>query len=303
MSTYVEKRNRKGESMYALFTDTDTDLTPKEAKELGYNLISMPYTNNGIEVYPYVDFEEFDYHTFYQTLRDGAMPHTSGLSSVMYKDYFEPFFKDGVDILYVHFSAAMSGTFDSMKIAAMELKEKYPDRTLYTIDTKGITLGSLNIVKEIGDMYKAGKSIKEIQKWAETEVDKFAVYFFAEDLKFFARSGRVKGFKAFMGNLLGVKPIIYMNSEGVMTSVDTARGKNATITKILSYVETLQDDIKGHRVIIGHSDNLETAKLVADRLKEKFGNDLRIEFAVVNPTAGSHCGPDGVGVSFHAIHR
>lgn len=289
--------------MYILFTDTDTDITPKEAEEFGYHLISMPYTVDEKEVYPYVDFEEFDAHGFYQSLRDGAMPKTSGLSPETYKNYFEPFFKQGQDILYVHFSKAMSGTFDSMNIAVKELKELYPDRTLYTVDTKGITIGSLNIVKEIGDMYKAGKSVQDILDWAKTEVDKFAIYFFVEDLSFFRRSGRVKAFSAVMGNILGIHPIIYMGEDGMMTSIDKCRGKKATISKILEYVRNLQDDIKGHRVIIAHSDALETAQYLAEKIKEEYGDDLRIEFTNVNPTAGSHCGPDGVGISFHAIHR
>lgn len=289
--------------MYALFTDTDTDLTPKEAEEFGYHLISMPYSIDGKDVYPYEDFKVFECHNFYQSLRDGVMPKTGGLSPEKYKSYFEPFFKNGQDVLYVHFSAAMSGTFSALKIAVEQLQKEYPERKFYSVDTKGITIGSLNIVKEIGDLYKAGKSPEEILKWAEVEVDKFAIYFFAEDLKFFRRSGRVKAIKAFMGNLLGIRPIIYMGSDGMMTSLTTAKGKKATLDKIMEYVISLQENIKDHRVIIGHSDTLDTAQLLAEKLKAEFGDDLNIEFAEVNPTAGSHCGPDGVGVSFHAKHR
>lgn len=290
--------------MYVLFTDTDTDITPAVAEKYGYRLISMPYMIDGEEIYPYIDKNYvFDSHAFYQSLREGVMPKTGGLSPETYKEYFEPVFKEGKDILYVHFSAAMSGTFDAMRLALQELKEKYPERKFYQIDTKGITICSYNIVCEVGDLYKQGKSAEEIVEWAKTEVDKFAIYFFANDLKFFARSGRVKGFKAFMGNILGIRPIIYMGSDGMMTSLDTARGKNAAITKLVSYVEELQDDIKGHRIIIGHSDALENARLLAKRLEAEFGEGLNIEFVAVNPTAGSHCGPDGVGICFHAKHR
>ena len=289
--------------MYALFTDTDTDITPKEAEEFGYHLISMPYFVDGKETYPYQDFEEFDYQTFYGNMRKGIIPKTEGISPAKYRNYFEPFFKNGQDVLYVHFSKAMSGTFAAMEIARKELKELYPERELYTVDTKGITIGSLNIVKEIGDMYKAGKSIKEIQDWAAVEVDKFAIYFFANDLKFFKRTGRVKGIKAFMGDLLGIKPIINMNSDGIMDSIDKAKGIKGAMDKIVSYVLDLQDDIFNHRVIIAHSDNVERAEELAKRLKAELGENLRIEFAVVNPTAGSHCGPGNIGVSFHAKHR
>ncbi len=289
--------------MFVIFTDTDTDLTPEEAKYYGYHLISMPYLIGDKMVFPYEDFETFDYKAFYNELRGGVLPQTSGVSPQKYVDYFEPFFKEGKDVLYVHFSAAMSGTFSALKIAEDELKEKYPDRTIYKIDTKAITIGALNIVKEIGDMYLAGKTLDEIIKWSETEVDKFAIYFFAEDLKFFRKSGRVGGMAAFMGNILGIRPIINIGSDGKMVSVDKARGRKATLDKIIAYVDELQEDIKGHRVLIAHTDNEETARMLGDMLKEKYGEDLNIEYVVTNPTAGSHCGPNGVGVSFHAKHR
>lgn len=289
--------------MFQLFTDTDTDITPEEAKFYGYKLISMPYVSGGKEIYPYEDFEIFDSKTFYNGLRGGELPSTCALSPVKYMEYFEPTLQEGKDILYVHFSAAMSGTFNAMQIAWEELSKKYPDRKLYTIDTKGITICSLNIVKEVGDMVQGGASLEEILAWAETEVDKFAVYFYADDLKFFGRSGRVSNFSATMGNLLGIRPIITMNSDGIMTSISKAKGKKATLKKIFDYVTSLQENIKEHRVIIGHSDAMDLALEMEKMLKEKFGEDLRTEFAVVNPTAGSHCGPDAVGVCFHAIHR
>lgn len=290
--------------MYTLFTDTDTDITPEIAKKYGYHLISMPYILDEKEIFPYESFETFDYHRFYDMLRKGILPSTSGISPQRYIDYFEPEFKKGNDILYVHFSKAMSSTFESMRLALEDLKERYPDRTVYTVDTKGITLGSYNICLEIGDMYLAGKSIEEIQKWAETEVDKFAIYFYADDLKFFARSGRVSGLAAFFGGIVGIKPIIYMNSEGKMVTYGKARGRKNALNAIADIVMNLkEDDILQHRIIISHTDNEHLAHMMADILHERLGNDFEIEYQVVNPTAGSHCGPDAIGVSFHAKHR
>ena len=289
--------------MYTLFTDTDTDITPEVAQRYGYKLISMPYIIDGVEYFPYESFKEFESHKFYDMLREGTLPSTSGLSPQKYIEYFEPEFKKGNDILYVHFSAAMSGTFDAMRLAIQDLKERYPDRNVYTVDTKGITLGSYNICLEIGELYKAGKSIEEIQEWAEQEVDKFAIYFYADDLKFFKRSGRVSGLAAFFGGMVGIKPIIYMNSEGKMVTYSKARGRQQTFQKICDIVEELQDNMRDHRVIIAHCDSLDLAEQLGATMKQRFGEDLEIEYTIVNPTAGSHCGPNACGVSFHAKHR
>lgn len=291
--------------MYALFTDTDTDLTPEEAKRFGYRMISMPYSVDGQTIYPYEDFEEFDSHAFYDLLRGGALPTTSAISAERYIEYFEPVFAAGEDILYVHFSAAMTVTFGFMDQAVAKLKEKYPERRFWQIDTKGITLGSLNIVKEIGDLYLAGKSAEEIVAWAKDEVDHFAIYFYADNLKFFQRSGRVSGIKAAMGTLLGVRPIIHMNDEGKMVSIGSERGRAKALDRLVQYVIDLGDHVADHRIIVGHTDAPEIAEEVIAMLRERLpdGDKLRIELDVCNPTAGSHCGPDGVGISFHAIHR
>lgn len=289
--------------MITFFTDTDTDLTPEEAKKYNCKLISMPYIVDGKEVFPYESFDEFDSKGFYQRLRRGTIPTTCGISPSKYMEYFEEEFKKGNDILYVSFSKAMSGTFNAMNLALEELKEEYPDRKFYQIDTKGITICSLIIVREIGDMLLRGASVEEVMKWADENVDRYATYFFADNLKFFRKSGRVTNLKGFMGDLMGVRPILNMNADGMMTNIDKVRGKNAAIDKLVEYVLKLGRDVKNHRIIIGHSDNMELATLLAERLKIALGNDLNIEFAVVNPTAGSHCGPDGVGVAFASVSR
>lgn len=289
--------------MITFFTDTDTDLTSEEAKKYNCKLISMPYIVDGKEVFPYESFDEFDSKGFYQMLRRGTIPTTCGISPSKYMEYFEEEFKKGNDILYVSFSKAMSGTFNAMNLALEELKEEYPDRKFYQIDTKGITICSLIIVREIGDMLLRGASVEEVMKWADENVDRYATYFFADNLKFFRKSGRVTNLKGFMGDLMGVRPILNMNADGMMTNIDKVRGKNAAIDKLVEYVLKLGRDVKNHRIIIGHSDNMELATLLAERLKIALGNDLNIEFAVVNPTAGSHCGPDGVGVAFASVSR
>ena len=89
--------------MLVLFTDTDCDVSPKLAEELGYKLISMPYEIQGKSTRPFVDYEEFEPHPFYEQLRKGILPNTYALNPFNYREYFEPIFKNGDDILYVHF--------------------------------------------------------------------------------------------------------------------------------------------------------------------------------------------------------
>lgn len=289
--------------MLTFFSDTDCDITPKECAEYGIKLISMPYTVGDKVIRPYVDFEEFDAHAFYDMLRRGTMPTTSAMSEEFYVETFEPEFAAGNDILYVHFSAATSNTFNIMEMAVNKLLEKYPGRKFNHIDTKGITALSYNIVLEIADLLKAGKTVEEIVEWAKVEVPKFPMYFFADDLKFFRRSGRVSGLAATMGGLIGIRPIIHLDDTGTMVSIGKETGRAKAIARLVNYVVELGDDVKGHRVLIGHTDVPEIAAEAERQLKEKFGDDLNVIIHNVNPTIGSHCGPNALGICFHAIHR
>ena len=263
----------------------------------------MPYTVGEQVIYPYIDFDEFDSHKFYDMLRAGTMPTTSAMSEEAYIQYFEPEFAAGNDILYVHFSSGTSNTFTIMGQALEKLKQKYPDRKFYSIDTLGITALSYNVVLEAADLYKAGKTAEEIVAWAKVEVPKFPMYFFADDLKFFRRSGRVSGLAATMGGFIGIRPIIYLDNEGKMVSIGKETGRAKAIARLVNYVEELGEDVKAHRVIIGHTDCPDIAAEAERLLKEKFGQDLNVITLPVNPTIGSHCGPNAIGICFHAKHR
>lgn len=289
--------------MIKIFVDTDSDVTPEEAKKYNFGLISMPFMIGEETTYPFKDGDTFDYEGFYATLKKGVIPKTAALSPVEYIEYFEPEFEKGNDVFYLHFSGAMSGTFNSMRIALEELQEKYPERKFYELDAKGISVNAYLAVRELERMLDAGKSVPELIPELKEEIEHFATYFYADDLKFFAKSGRVSGFTAFMGGIIGIHPIINMNQEGIMGSVDKARGEKQTLLKVIQYVKDLGVDVEHQEIVIAHSDALERVETVKKMLQNTFGEGLKIKVIWVNPTAGSHCGPNNLGVAFYGTHR
>lgn len=288
---------------YVLFTDSDCDITPANGAKYSYHLISMPYSINGKTVYPYEDYEVFDAKPYYDMLRGGTLPTTSAVNKEAYLKYFEPFFKQGKDILYVHFSRAMSATFNNMDKAVEELLAKYPERKFYAVDTKGVSTLSYAICREVGELYLAGKSAEEIVAWSEENVDKYAFYMFVDDLKFFQRSGRVSGLAGTVGTLLGIRPIIYVNEGGQMVNIGKVKGRSKAVERVIEYARELGDDLAKHRIYIGNSDAPEFVEMLREALVENFGAELDIEEVTVNPTNGAHCGPNGAGIVFRAIHR
>lgn len=290
--------------MYVLYADSDCDITPESAKRMGYKtIISMPFSIDGENFYPYKDMTGFDLQSFYKKLNDGVMPKTSSINVEEYKEYFEKEFSQGNDIFYIHFSQAMSMTFQNMREAYKELQAKYPDRKLYEADTKGITVISYALLEEAAEQYKKGLSAEELLKWFNENVDKWAMYLFADNLQFFKRSGRVSGLTATMGTLLGIRPLIWMTPEGKMESFGTARGRQKAINTLVDKVLELGDDLENHKIYIGHTMADECVELAVEALREKLGDKITIEQIVTNPTAGSHCGPNSMGIAFHAKHK
>lgn len=289
--------------MYINFVDSDSDVTLEWCKKYNFNMISMPYSIDGKEVFPYVDFKKFEYKKYYDLLRGGVLPNTSALNKDTYIKYFEPVLAAGNDVFYIHFSRKMSATFTSMDQAIDELLKKYPERKFLLVNTKAITALSYLICDECARRLKDGMSHEDVKKWVDEEALHFTIYFFADDLKFFKHTGRVSGLAATMGTVIGIRPIIYMNDEGSMVSISKAVGRQKAIDALINYVETLGDHLNDYKVVVGHTDSESIAKEIVQKLKNKFGSNLNIETVIVNPTAGAHCGPNGVGIAFHAIHR
>ena len=291
--------------MIKIFVDSDSDFTLQQCKEWGVSLISMPYEFKGKEVKPYVDFEKFEPHKYYEELRKGVLPTTSALNPEDYIKYFEPEFKEGNDVFYIHFSASMSGSFNSMRLALEELKKKYPERKFYEIDTLGITLCSYAIGKDVIKKVRAGEDVESVIKWAEEEKFRYATYFFADNLRFFAKSGRVSGIAAFMGGIIGIRPILTMNDEGKMVPVGKVKGRRSAVLKLADYVEQLGIEFDEHEIILGHCDAIHLAEELKEELVNRLGKKHKLSFEIVdvNPTAGAHCGPDTLGVTFRAKHR
>ena len=289
---------------FTLFADTDCDITPVLAEKLGFKLISMPYLLDDKEVFPYESFQEFDSHSFYEILRHGTIPKTFGLSPEKYISYFEPELQAGKDILYAHFSSALSGTFNSMKIAIDMLEEKYPERRIYILDTKAITGLAYIILLDISKLYKEGKSPEEIIAYVNEESLKHYAFFgFADDLQFFKKSGRVSGLSATLGSILNIKPIISIDDDGKMGAIAKAQGRNGATNTLFKYMEKIGSDIQNHPIIIVHSDAPKLVNNLVTSIKKKYGENLDITILDINPTAGVHCGPNCLGISFYSKGR
>lgn len=287
--------------MYQLFCDSNCELWHTTVKELGLNLIRMPYTVGDTEYY-YDMGENTDFNAFFDKMKKGATPKTSALNEMDYLEYFEPVLKRGEDIYYVTFSHQMSGTFGAMKSAIAKLREQYPDREIRFKDSKTISLGSGFVTYYAALKYRDGATMDELDAYLDELIPHTATYFVVDDLTYLYRGGRVSGVSKVMGNLLGIKPILYFNEEGKILNINKVKGFKKALATLRDYMKAKGSELDKYKVFVLHADCEKTAAEFVESIKKEFGN-LDVVLQPVGPVIGSHCGPGTVGLIFHAKER
>ena len=281
--------------MSVFFTDTDCEMSYVDSDSLGMKVIGMPYTLKDQE-YVYDFGRDFDAKKFYDEMRGGEVVTTSALNTQDYIDYFEPVLASGEDILYVHFSRELSGTFNHMEVAIEELKKKYPDRKITCFDTRNICVGAGIQAIEACKLHNAGASDEEVVKFLTEFKDKVAIYFYVDSLQYLKRGGRISAMSAVMGSMLNIKPILSVNA-GKLEKLTTVKGTKKALDYMVSRFENEYLDDDKYEVFILDADN----KQIGDELAEKIrntGKKVSIRRIFVGPVIGAHSGPGTVGVVF-----
>lgn len=287
--------------MYQLFCDSNCELWHTTVKELGLNLIKMPYILDEQE-YFYDMGETHDFKAFFDKMRKGATPKTAALNEYAYTEYFEPVLARGEDIYYITFSHQMSGTFNAMKNVIAQLKEKYPEREIRFKDSKLISLGSGLITYYGALKYKDGATMDELDAYLDELIAHTATYFVVDDLTYLHRGGRVSGVSKVFGNLLGIKPILYFNEEGKILNISKVKGMRKALSALLGYMKEKGSELDKYKVYILQADCEELAKTFADNIRAQFG-ELDVTIQPVGPVIGAHCGPGTIGLIFHSKEK
>ena len=287
--------------MYKLFCDSNCELWHTTIEELGLEVIKMPYTL-GDKEYFYDMGKDTDFEGFFKAMREGAVPKTSALNEYAYTEYFEPVLAAGQDIFYITFSHAMSATFNAMNSAIAVLKQKYPERTVRTVDTKTISLGAGFIVYYAAQKYRQGATMDELEEYVNELVPHTATYFAVEDLTYLYRGGRVSGVSKVFGNLLNIKPILCFNDEGKIVNIDKQKGFKKAMAALRGYMAEKAEGLDKYKVFVLQADCPEAAKTFVADIKAQFpAADVVVQ--PVGPVIGSHCGPGTIGLIFHAKER
>ena len=284
-------------SEYVIITDAAADLSSELAEKCDVTVIPMTFNINGKEYYYYPGSNEMDTHEFYENLRQGNMSTTSAINIATYIDTFEPYLKKGLDILTIGFSASFSTCYGILLLAAAELREKYPERKIYCVDSLCASMGQALLVYLAGMKRLSGAGIDEVNRFVLEKRDHIAHWFTVEDLNHLKRGGRLPAAIAVAGILMGIKPVLYINEEGHIVKSSAVRGRTSSLAALVDNMEKNADPPEGQLVFIGHADSPEDAKKLEQMIRERV-KTKEIYISDIGPIIGSHVGPGTLGLFF-----
>ena len=292
-------------SDYILSCCSTADLSAElmEARDIHY--ICFHYEVDGT-TYPDDLGQSIPFSKFYQMMRDGAMTRTSQVAAGEYEEYFESFLREGKDILHLTLSSGISGTLNSAMIAAEDLREKYPERKIYIVDSLAASSGYGLFMDRLADLRDSGMSIDEVRDWAEDNKLKCLHWFFTSDLTFFIRGGRVSKASGMIGQVLNICPLLNVDAQGKLIPREKHRGKKKVIHAIVQKMKEQAEnglDYSG-KCFISQSDCLSDARAVADAVEAAFPKlDGKVRIFDIGTTIGSHTGPGTVALFFWGQER
>jgi len=286
-------------SVYQILTDSCCDF-PKEV----YQQLQLDYVPLSVQFRGEVTSDRNDdsLKELCDGMRAGEGAKTSAVNPDTWAKAMEPRLRQGMDVLVLAFSSGLSTTYQSAVIAAGELMEKYPGRTVRVVDTLCASMGQGLLVHHVCRLRDSGASLEEAARWAEENRLHLCHWFTVDDLMHLKRGGRVSAATAMVGTMLQIKPVLHVDDEGHLVNVAKVRGRKASIEALAKKLGELGEGFDNSTVFLSHGDCMEDARLLETILKEKYGV-REVVFSYVGSVIGSHAGPGTLALFFLGQHR
>ena len=286
-------------SNYQIISDSCCDFPLEMYKELNVDFVPLSLEFRGAVS---IDRNDDSLKELYDGLRAGESAKTSAINPDTWEGIMETYLKQEKDVLVLAFSSGLSTTYQSAVIAANELAERYPQRTIRVVDTLCASMGQGLLVYHVCKLRDQGASLEEAAAWAEENKLHICHWFTVDDLMHLKRGGRVSAATAMVGTMLQIKPVLHVDDEGHLVNVAKARGRKASIEALAKKVAELGEGYDNSTAFLTHGDCLEDAQYLVKVLKEKYGVK-EVVISYVGSVIGSHAGPGTLALFFLGKHR
>lgn len=275
---------------YVICMDASGDICREAAMENNIAFVPMEYSlgdemrvSRGCE-------DDGILKKFYDGQRGGDLTKTSQISPFMYEEYFKKFMEEGKSVLYFCLSSGLSATYESSMLAASHLREEYPELELLPVDTLAATGGIGILVEKAIENRKKGMSLHENCGAVKELVPKLRHYFMVQDLMYLKRGGRVSAATALVGSALNIKPMLIIDENGKLVTVDKKRGNKSAMMSLFAFFKENYNPKLGDVIYICDADAPELAEGLAEKVREE-APGVTIRRTLLSPIIGAHTGP------------
>lgn len=281
-----------------IMTDSASDISEKEEKELGIKILPFPVVIGGRS---YLSRVDFDNEGFYKLMAENDdLPKTSQITAYQFGEVYKELVEQGyTDIIYVSINKDGSASYANAQQAADQFEEEYPECAgkcnIYVFDGIGYSGQYGYPVVVAARMAQEGKDAKDIVWYLREELPKRRIYFGIYGLKYAAKSGRIPSAAALVGDALGVKPIMKIWANEIVTAIK-CRGEKKLMSKMVDVTVDEMEPGSEYQIVYGN-DKTVRDELTA-RMTEKLGYGPS-DYFQIGAAVASNAGPKVVGTIFN----
>ena len=279
-----------------IITDSCADLSVEQLEKYGIDYAKMCIIANKQSEEALLTWSRMEQHNFFQKMREGTQFTTSQVPVGEFIRIFDLYLKEGYDIIYIACSSKQSGSVNTGKVVAKKMMENYPGRQIECIDSLNASIGEGMLAIEATKLVEMGYNFDTVTKKIlalRKKVNEFAT---VQSLEYLKRAGRVKAAAAFLGNLMGVKPILISDAVGAQTPIKKVKGREASLTEIINLMKGSIRDSENQIIYLQHADcSPQEVDALAKRVREELPCK-GVEIGSFGPTLGASVGPGTIGI-------
>ncbi len=279
-----------------IITDSCADLGADILQSHNIDYARMSIVEDGKESPALLTWSNEDAHRLYDTIRGGKRITTAQVSVEEFNTVFTKYLEQDFDIVYIGCSSKQSGSVNTGHVTAQKLLSKYPGASIYCIDSLNASMGEGMLAVEAAKLAENGMDADTINKHIlgiRKNVNQYVTVHTLDHLK---NAGRVSASSAFFGNLMGVKPVLVSDVNGVQTALKKVKGRQTSFEEIVKCLKESITEPENQTIYIAHADcNTTELDTLVSLVKESIPcKDVYV--GLIGPIIGASIGPDAVGI-------
>ncbi|MBI3744006.1 MAG: DegV family protein [Chloroflexi bacterium] len=280
----------------AIVTDSSSCLSPALAAEYGIEIVPYDLVFDGRVFRDGVD----DVGDFYNLLKAAKkLPTTSAPSPGLFLEAFKRAAQRAESVLCITLPPELSSTHNSSKQAIMLAEGELAGRRILSVPAPAVASGQGLVAIEAARAAREGKSLDEVAALVPALAEQVHFYAVLDTLEYLAKGGHVPKAVGWLGDLVGLKPILTA-TYGKVERLSQVRSKRTAIGRMLGYMEEQNPQRSPIRALVMHAAAAQEAAAFRDEIAKRFQCDL-LHVTQFTPVMGAHSGPGVVGVAFRVI--